>query len=219
MHGAAEGWQGEACAQGPRPPPFLHPPRFPSTSCGVSAALHLSSGQPTFTRGYYDLRPIVPLPPPSRVAPQRIALPLPPATNLHQRRPAYTRPAAFCASPQISARSDSAPRAPSLAAPSHVHLPRIHQPHTHRSPHTTARSEAMEDVGTAHAAHGSLAPPVRRLALSARMPLTRQLLSGGRSARRSSARTSVRRASVRTWLSRCGRRAWPTRSELAPVCL
>ena len=53
----------------------------------------------------------------------------------------------------------------------------------------------------------------------ARTPLTRQLLPGGRSARRSWARTSVRRASVRTWLSRCGRRAWPTRSELARVCL
>ena len=128
--------------------------------------------------------------------------------------------AAFCASPLISARSDSTPRAPSLAAPSHAHLPRIHQPHTHRSPHTTARSEAMEeDAGTAHAPHGSLVPPVRWLAPPARMPLTRRLLSGGRSARRSSARTSVRRASVRTWLSRCGRRAWPTRSELAPVCL
>ena len=47
------------------PPPFVHPPRFPSSSCGVSAAPHLSSGQPTFPRRYYDLRTIVPLPPPS----------------------------------------------------------------------------------------------------------------------------------------------------------
>lgn len=68
----------------------------PPATYGVSAALHLSSGQPTFPRRYYDLRTIVPLPPPSRVAPQRIlpASTFTRAANLHPRRLAYTRLAA-----------------------------------------------------------------------------------------------------------------------------
>ena len=83
-----------------RAPPLSFTRRdFPPPAAGLALALHLSSGQPTFPRGYYDLRPIVPLPPPSRVAPQRIALPLPPATNLHQRRLAYTWLAAFTPPP------------------------------------------------------------------------------------------------------------------------